>query len=216
MRENDLLLPAVLLDGSLGRDFASGVTFHRHAFDPAIAASVLATLASLGIEPCVNLDAEPRDVMVGSNPSTHPGHLAFIEPWRLTDDLAQAVQERPVLSFVVCGRERELLQPAVGAVAGIATGSVTPDLAYGGYSMSIRPFGVSKWNGVLAYCEAYGVDPTRVLAVGDGENDVELLRSAAIACAVDDGCDAVLRLAHHRLGPAHEGGWRGVLDLLNA
>jgi hydroxymethylpyrimidine pyrophosphatase-like HAD family hydrolase len=80
--------------------------------------------------------------------------------------------------------------------------------------LSLRPPGVSKWNGVLAFCKVRGVDPAGVLAVGDGDNDVELLESAAIACAVSDGCEAVLSLARYQLRPAHEGGWRTILDIV--
>jgi hypothetical protein len=52
------------------------------------------------------------------------------------------------------------------------------DLTFGGSVMSVRPRGVTKWCGVVAYCERERLDPGRVLAIGDGENDLELLRAA--------------------------------------
>jgi hydroxymethylpyrimidine pyrophosphatase-like HAD family hydrolase len=214
MQANGLLLPAVLLDGSIGKDFAAGETFHRQAFTPDRAAAILDLLRAHGVDPCVNVDDEVRDVVVSDTPSTHPAHLAFLQPWIRPGDPADAVRNLPVLSFIVCGRERELLVPARQAVLPYAACTISPDLGYGGYTFSVRPLGVSKWNGVLAFCRSRGLDPTGVLAVGDGENDVELLQSAAVACAVADGCDAVLQLAHHRLAPAHEGGWHTILRLL--
>jgi len=214
MDANGLLLPAVLFDGSLGRNFATGATFHRAAFDLPHATAVLDALLRHGLEPCVNIDSEPRDALVGRHPATHPAHLQFIAPWLREADLEAAVRELPVLSFVICGRAREVLRPALEAVSGLAAGSISPDLTYGGTTLSLRPAGVSKWNGVLAFCRACGLDPTRVLAAGDGDNDVELLQSAAIACAVADGSEAVLRIAPHQLGPAHAGGWAAILDIL--
>jgi hydroxymethylpyrimidine pyrophosphatase-like HAD family hydrolase len=192
MAANGFLLPAVLFDGSLGLDFTTGETFHRHAFEPSLAGAVLEALSRQGLEPCVNVDGSPRDVIVGARPSTHPAHLRFLEPWLRRGDLEATVRESPVLSFVICGRPRELLLPALEATRGLAAGSVSADLTYGGAMLSVRPPGVSKWNGVLAFCNARSLDPAGVLAVGDGDNDVELLESAAIACAVSDGCEAVL------------------------
>src|SRR5579884_1231544 len=118
------------------------------------------------------------------------------------------VRELPVLSFIICGREQEVLRAGLRATAHLASGSITPDLTYGEHLLSVRPVGVSKWQGVLAFCQARGLDASRVLAVGDGDNDIELLQSAAIACAISDGCEALQRLAQHQIRPAREGGWR--------
>ena len=77
-----------------------------------------------------------------------------------------------------------------------------------------RPPGVSKWSGVLAYCAEQGIDPGRVLAVGDGANDLELLDAAAVACVVATAPPAVLARADHLIGPPASGGWAAVLDLV--
>lgn len=214
MARNGVLLPAVLFDGSLGKDFTTGETFHRSSFEPSRAVAVLEVLLAKGIEPCVNIDSEPRDAVVGQRPSSHPAHLKFIARWLREDNLEVVVREQPVLSFVVCGGEREVLRRGLAAVRDLAAGSISPDLTYGGATLSLRPPGISKWNGVVAFCQSRGLDPGRVLAIGDGDNDVELLQSAAIACAVVDGCEAVLCVAQHHLRPAHEGGWATILDIL--
>jgi hydroxymethylpyrimidine pyrophosphatase-like HAD family hydrolase len=60
--------------------------------------------------------------------------------------------------------------------------------------VQVRPPAVSKWSGVLAYYAEQGIDPGRILAVGDGANDLELLDSAAVACAVASAPPAVLDL----------------------
>ena len=77
----------------------------------------------------------------------------------------------------------------------------------------MRPPRISKWSGVLAYCADQGIDPGRVLAVGDGANDLELLESAAVACAVDTATPAVLARADHVIGPPDRGGWAAVVEL---
>jgi hydroxymethylpyrimidine pyrophosphatase-like HAD family hydrolase len=47
------------------------------------------------------------------------------------------------------------------------------------WGLTVMAPGVSKWAGVRSYCEVTGRSPADVLAVGDGSNDVPLLRHAA-------------------------------------
>src|SRR5207247_1492678 len=91
---------------------------------------------------------------------------------------------------------------------------IVHDLLYGGCTLQIRPPGVSKWSGVLAFCADRGLDPRRVLAVGAGANDVELLGRAAVPCAVATAAPAALERARHVLDPPATGGWAAVLDLV--
>jgi hydroxymethylpyrimidine pyrophosphatase-like HAD family hydrolase len=209
--------PAVMLDGSIGHDLRDGRSFHRVTFDPPAAATVLETFAAGGFQPCLHLDRAEVDILVGDRPSTHPRHLARAAPWVVHGDPAQAVAKDPVLSFTVVGGDPVRLGQVADAVvaSGFGSASVTPDLMYGGATLQVRPPGVSKWSGVLAFCGDQGLDPGRVLAVGDGANDVELLAAASIACAVDGGAPGALAHADHLIGPPSEGGWAAILDLVD-
>jgi hydroxymethylpyrimidine pyrophosphatase-like HAD family hydrolase len=214
MADNGVLLPCVLFDGSLGRDFTDGVTFHRCVFDPETASSVLDAFIASGVEPSLNIEHDHDDFVIGENPSSHPGHLAFNAIRTQRIDLGVAVRTLAIFTFLVIGGERDELVSVLEKVSHLADGSVTPDLVYGGFSLSVRPKGVSKWSGVLSFCTHRGLDPGRILAVGDGENDLELLSSAAVACVPSDGCEAALALATHRIPPAHAGGWATIVDLM--
>ena len=66
----------------------------------------------------------------------------------------------------------------------------------------------------MAFCRERDLDPDRVLAVGDGANDVELLEAAKVACAVAGGHAAALALADHVIDPPAAGGWAALLDLV--
>src|SRR5215212_7276298 len=103
--------------------------------------------------------------------------------------------------------DRPGVDPVVAAVGPRGSASVVADLVYGGCTVQVRPPGVSKWSGVLAYCAEQGIDPGRVLAVGDGANDLELLDGAAVACVVATAPPAVLARADHLIGPPASGGW---------
>src|SRR3546814_14969480 len=74
-----------------------------------------------------------------------------------------------------------LFRSAEEALDGRAEPHLDRSLDYGGYSsFTVAPKGQSKWDGVLAFCEHRGLDSTRVLALADGPNDIELLDSAAV------------------------------------
>jgi hydroxymethylpyrimidine pyrophosphatase-like HAD family hydrolase len=214
MQENGILLPCVLFDGSLGRDFTVDSTFHRCVFDPESALSVLEVFAEAGLEPSLNVEHEHDDFVIGDRPSSHPGHITFNAIRTQRVDLDDAVRTMAIFSFLVIGRERNELLPLLDRVSIVADASVTPDGIWGGFTLSVRPKGVSKWSGVLAFCTERELDPARVLAVGDGENDLELLSSAAVACVPSDGCEAALALATYQIAPAHSGGWASIAHLI--
>jgi hydroxymethylpyrimidine pyrophosphatase-like HAD family hydrolase len=82
-------------------------------------------------------------------------------------------------------------------------------------AMTVAPLGQSKWDGVLAYCARRGLDPTRVLAVADGPNDLELLTNAAVRAVPAVAHPAALALADHVIPSAADGGWADILTLLD-
>lgn len=212
---NDLCFPAVLFDGALGRDLRNGSCFHRHAFDAGTASDVLNSFTELGIEPCVNVVSDSEvDAYLGASPATHDEHVRFIEPWVQRAHLGDIVSVQPVLSFVVCGVPAELLRPVANSVDRLAAATITPDPQYGEFGISVRPKGVDKWEGVASFCAQNGLDGTKVLAIGDGENDVELLSHAAIPCAIDGSCDNLVAQARHLIGRPEDGGWARVADLV--
>jgi hydroxymethylpyrimidine pyrophosphatase-like HAD family hydrolase len=208
--------PAVMLDGSIGCDLRDGRAFHRVAFSPQAASTVLDAFAAGGFQPCLHVERPGVDIVVGDRPSTDPRHLARAAPWVARDDLGRTVRSDAVLSFSVVGGDAAALGQVAFAIvaAGVGAASVTPDLLYGGSTLQVRPVGVSKWSGVLAFCGDQGLDSSRVLAVGDGANDVELLRGASIACAVAGGSPDALSHADHIIDPPASGGWAAILDLV--
>lgn len=206
--------PAVFLDGAVGHHLATGERFHQAAFPADDAAAVVAVFEQAGVSPCVYVDRPDADVVVGRNPATRPEHLASIGRWLAREELSAVVDSEPVLAIGVVGYDGDALRAIAAQIAGVAEASVVRDIFFGDATLVARPRGISKWQGVLSYCERAGCDPERVLAIGDGENDIELLTAAKVACVVSDGCDAALALADHVFEPASAGGWSAVVDLL--
>jgi hydroxymethylpyrimidine pyrophosphatase-like HAD family hydrolase len=202
---------AVVLNGALGLDLATGDYFHRHHYDVEAATGVLAAFRSAGLEPCVYVEHDDFDVYIGTRPSTSPQHLTALGARARTADLAAIVASVPVLSFGVFGHEEHVILGVVDALSRHADPRVTHG-DFGGHGVTVGPYGLSKWNGVLAYCELAGIDPTRVLAIGDGANDREILTNAAVALVPEDAHEDALNAAHHVVPSPRVGGWAAILD----
>lgn len=208
--------PAVVLNGALGIDLATGDRFHTLAIDPAAAAGILATFRAVGVEPCIYVDHPDVEVFLAPEPGTHPQHAANLAPQARTDELERVVAEEVVLGFSILGRPFELLEPIAEGLGGHGVAHLDRSIEYEGQAaLTVTGPGISKWEGVAAWCRRAGVDPGRVLAIGDGPNDIELLAAAAVAVAPANGHASALELAAHVVGPAAGGGWADLLDVLS-
>jgi hydroxymethylpyrimidine pyrophosphatase-like HAD family hydrolase len=206
--------PAVVMNGALALDLRTGDRFHRHQYPVEDAVRVLAAFREVGIEPCVYVDHPRVDVFVGERPSTHPDHLTGLGTTAERADLETIVTTVPVLMFGVMGGEHEPFAEFARVLAGGAEAHIAGSDMYGGHSCTATPAGLSKWTGVASYCARAGLDPTRVLAIGDGPNDCELLDAAAIALVPADAHPDARCRADHVIGSARDGGWARVLDFV--
>jgi hydroxymethylpyrimidine pyrophosphatase-like HAD family hydrolase len=207
---------AVVLNGALGVDLASGARFHRAPFPTADALIVHDAFASVGLSPVVYVDHPRYDVFLSERPDTHPGHVEAlgdmagrVGPQGLRDTVAA----ESVLGFSMIGVPFSAAEAAHEAVAPFAEVHLDRSIDWpGSASLTVAPRDQSKWDGVLAYCADRGLDPTRVLALGDGPNDVELLTGAAVRLVPEVAHPDALDLATEVIPAAAEGGWAAVLD----
>lgn len=206
--------PAVMLNGAIAMDLRTEERFHSWQYDPRDAGTILAAFRAAGIEPCIYVDHSHVDVFVGERPSTHPDHLTGLGTTAQRADLESIVNSVPVLMFGVMGHAEEPLHELAQAMASTAQAHMAASDQFGGYSFTVTPAGLSKWTGVTAYCTRVGLDSERVLAIGDGPNDRELLAGAAIAVAPADAHPAVVRDADHVVASPRDGGWAEILDLV--
>lgn len=215
LADHGLTPPVVVLNGALAIDLASGERIHRHGFTAERATEVLDAFLASGISPCVYVDDDEVHVFVGDEPSTHPEHLESFGEWVRTRDLHEVVAELPILAFAVLAVSPSVVEGLEGPLRALANPHVSSERQYGGgLTVTVAPPGLSKWDGVTAFCEHKGLDATKVLAMGDGPNDLELLDGAAVAVVMADGHPDALARADHVVARSAEGGWAQVLDLL--
>jgi hydroxymethylpyrimidine pyrophosphatase-like HAD family hydrolase len=205
--------PAVMLNGALCLDLVTSDRFHRHAFDLTDAADVLEGWLAVGVEPVVYVDHPEFEVFVGDRPATHPTHLDSLGALASVDDLRRVVKTFPVLAIAVIGCELSELDGIASGTDALAAGMLVPAHGhYPGRNLHHWPRGLSKWDGVMAYCALAEIDPGRVLSVGDSLNDLELLGSAAVSCAPSNAHPGALNVATHVIRSPEEGGWADILE----
>jgi hypothetical protein len=133
------------------------------------------------LEPVLYVDHPTWEVVLGSRPSTHPRHVEALDPAAGRVEPERAVEELTVLGFGLIGIEHRDAAAAHRAIGDRAETHLDRSLDHPGLaSLTVAPLGRSKWDGVLAYCDATGIDPGGVLALADGPNDLELLDHAAL------------------------------------
>lgn len=63
------------------------------------------------------------------------------------------------------------------------------------HSLEINAVGVSKAEGLKVLCRRLGIDMSEVIAIGDAENDEEMIACAGLKVAMSNGSDRVKALA---------------------
>lgn len=212
LERNELALPIVALDGAVCQD-VDGSIFHRVAFSRDDARGVLRALRDHDLDPIVHIDAPPADSAADPDAALLDAQEAFYRDSLLRRPLDLLLEGEPAHQFVAYG-DPGALDGAVRTASPHGNCTINRNALFGGTALTVDPFGATKWEGVRQFCELYGLDHGRVLAVGNGENDVDLLEHARVACVVRDGCDEALAVATHIIDSPEVGGWAAVLDLL--
>lgn len=214
---NGVALPAVLLNGCHGWDYERAEQFHLAPFVTTEAHAVIDLAAAAGVSPVIYVTDDDPDCYAEPHCTSAAGHIDQLGAHLgATDDLHHVADDHEVIGFAMLGGAQRALETfrATLEEAGIGEATTSVDHQYGGWSVMVQPRGVSKWDGVRAYCARHDIDATRVLAVGDAGNDLAMLRAASIAVAVESAPTPVLDAADHVIARPELGGWAGLVDLV--
>lgn len=208
-------MPAVMLNGSIGQDVDRS-TFFRSCFEPEQSALVLDAYRQNGLSPQMFVDHPSMLLLRDELHSSCKTYQEFSRPWKTTLDLDVAASELNVLQFGATGIPFEQLLPAkevIDRIPGLQAFLMKEASFGGGHTLMVTPVQAGKWSSVVAYCELGGLDSNNILAVGDSENDIDLLRRAKISVAMPNAVPAVVAVADHVL--TDDVGWAGILELLD-
>lgn len=207
-------LPLVCLDGAIGLE-PDGARFEDRAFSFSSAVAALEIFSDFGLDPCVGVFDELSDQVVSDAPTTCRGHLEYLGPWKRSGDLSEITRDTKIYGMSILGLPRASLHAVAAEFSANANchTSFAEDPHFGGWSLRIRPSGINKWTATNSYCVTHAIDPSNAVAVGDGENDVSLLRASVLALVVRDGHPAALAEATHLIPTVNEEGWASVPEI---
>jgi len=199
--------PVVCYQGAAVVDPPSGVFLLHRPLELDTARDAIAELATLGISPNVYVDDQLHVAKENDYTRRYSGfqHLPVIEVGDLLAWLAQpptklvAVAEPDVLAGIRPHLERRLDGRAF----------LTTSLPY---MLEIGNPDVTKGSGLAFVAARLGLDLDRVVAFGDGENDVELLAAAGFGVAVRGGHPRLLEIADTTCDPPAEDGVASVIE----
>ena len=212
--------PGIYLNGCSVVDETGAV--ERTLLPPGCAERALAYAAAAGgthLTPCVYVG----DEALVQHTTACVSRLAAVgdAPIRQVADLAgtcAALDVSKVLLLLNEEEECEAYYNAGGAFEdGLATAlgegaGITRGLSW---AIEVVPAAADKATAARALCLRWGVPTERVVAIGDGQNDLELLAFAGergLSVAMANGGDAVKAAAQHVTGSNSEDGWSDAME----
>lgn len=80
--------------------------------------------------------------------------------------------------------------------------------------IEVRPYGSSKEHGVKLIAEHKKIDQSEIMAVGDNDNDIEILKWAGIGVAVSNSSESAFNACDYRADKGVEDAAINILDII--
>jgi Cof subfamily protein (haloacid dehalogenase superfamily) len=190
-QELQLTAPLVVHNGALVKDPASGDTLHQTCLPARIYLQALLHLRQLGV-PMVYIDAfhDHIDILTEALERAHPFQQAYLQEnlthCRIVEDIG-VPPAYGVVMMSVMGDETSLQALRSRITAALRTQARINMLInknYQGFILEVLHPAVSKWVGLQRLAAQEGIAPEAIMAVGDDENDMEMLRGAGLGIAM--------------------------------
>ena len=207
---------AILVEAGVGR------TINRQTLPSSLVSEAVTLLHDEGHTTLILKDHHETGydyLVVGTpgnqSPSLHPVSEWWMESMSIDYRWIDRIEDDPdpdhTLRVSAVG-EADLLDPASARIRSalqdrvhmLQWGAVTSSHATGSdvHILELFASGVDKWSMIEHYCRIHGHDPGRVVAIGDGLNDIGMLSSAGLGIAMENADDDVrsaadMTTSHH-------------------
>jgi hypothetical protein len=199
--------PAILYNGGLVLDFATGRTLYERRLPRETAAEALALIRrDSEVQP--HLYLHDRVYVSRRHPLTEAYAADDGLEYEVVPSLEALLSDDPHKILVVGATPRiEALAHAVRA-AGLPVHAVQSEPTY----LEILPPGISKGTALQAMLEALDLSREEVVAIGDNWNDLEMIEAAGLGVAMGHAPEGVRARAGYVCGTAEEDGVREVIE----
>ncbi|HTE85283.1 MAG TPA: HAD family hydrolase [Dehalococcoidia bacterium] len=200
VRALGISVPVVLYNGAVVYDVAREETILNFHLKEAPLHAALDLIWQRGFQPVVY--GHPRSgELVYTGPSerdsaatTHYFNRPTTQPRRLNLFGLREIQAPPLLAAMgeeagMRGLEGAVLQAGLECATLVERQSFVPGSRW--WQLDLSAQGCSKGAALRGLCSLYGIDPRETLAVGDGINDLDLIRSAGCGIAMGNAVPEV-------------------------
>jgi Cof subfamily protein (haloacid dehalogenase superfamily) len=211
--------PLVVHNGALVKDPATAETLHQTVLHPTGYQQAADRLRRLSV-PMLYVDAfnEDVDILTEDMQRAHPFQQEY-----LTDNLAHCrivedLNTPPAYGVVMMSIMAEVahLQPLRSQLTETLGASAYLHLLinknYQGHILEVLPPNVSKWNALRQLAEDEGVAAESIVAVGDDENDMQMIQHAGLGIAMGNAPEKVKTVADHVTGTNAEDGLAQAIE----
>lgn len=217
--------PGVFINGATLADMATGCHLDCAYLDPALADELIDFFGGFGHAVLVLAD-DPQSRLARYVQSSHaPAHQATVD-WQMTHRVAPEIYDaipadlRPRLLRVGIVTNVPEAPPIVAQLAQRFGGRIVHNSIYSQtYDCQVieaLPPSVNKWQGIVRLCRRQGLDPQRVVTIGDDSNDIPMLENATLSFAVASARPEIQKRAKRVTRAQRDCGVAHVVDgLLN-
>ncbi len=194
--------PMVVQNGSLVKDAQTGTTLARNALPRELYRPALALLRSVGA-PLAYVDdlGDGFDIVCEPPDRGHAFQAAYVEANTKTtlvvDSLDEIEPEKVcLLSCMADAESLKKLEVRIGTKLGdrVRTHFLV-NTSFEGHILEIASAEAGKWPAVRRLAQAQGIENDQILAIGDDENDVELVEKAGLGVAMRNAVATVREVA---------------------
>ena len=219
----DLEQPGVFLQGLTAFD-ASGKRIHDEFLEPSVVAAVEAVCEG---DETITVCAYCREKLITPYenqrtqrycdyddaqcelPEEWEGCDVDADPWCIGQALAETLAsgEYPGVSkLLVLGSATENIPALKTKMERALRGEPARVVRALDWTLEVLPAGSSKAVGVGVLLDSLGIDPSEVMAVGDGENDIEMLKMVGHPVAMGNAVPKLKRIARTVVGSNAQNG----------
>ena len=204
-RELGLEGPQVVQNGVLVKDLRSGDTLASSYLEPDLYSEALSLMRSVA-PPLVYIDSALQDVDIVCEPPehAHPFQAEYLNDNTAVTRTLASLDDGPRESVVMlsCMANAEALQPLRERIDATLADRVRTNFLmnknYQGHILEIVSRQSGKWVALERLARQHDIDPQEILAIGDDENDAEMIAGAGIGVAMANAVPAVLEVADHQ------------------
>lgn len=187
----------LICTGATGIDFNRENELFRHDIDEETVKWILSAAAGLDLLPFIFMGKDvlcptwaadrADDFHVGQFEYSYRKYLEPVEnPFATFMEFPSSVEK--ICFMFTNTMERDLVYEQIQNLP-VSFTSISP------YSLEINANGVSKAKGLRLLCKHIGISLSECVSIGDGDNDIELIREAGLGLAVSNAQKIILEAA---------------------